>query len=398
MYCATTPNMAGLLCSQMCKFTVNFIGSPGIGKTFTLAAYAKALNRDFLPFIGSQQEPQDIGGFPTQSEDDLGKYIEMIPMKRFRALAKGEWVLLMDELTGLPRPIQAPMLGMLDHRQIGDYKLPKSLVMVAACNPPSEAVDGSPLPPPMANRMMHLPWEYDDDAWIKGMLNSGNFPEPIFPTLPADWERYLAESFAHVAAFHKHKPGVLHPGVPDDVDKAAGPYPSNRSWTNAAYADAACASVNAEPAIRYQAIRGLVGAVGDEYAEWRRNLDLPDPDEAIAKVIAWMGKEKKGEIPAKMPDRSDKVLAFLSSVIHRATQFERDKSGKPSEIRWLAAVEIVNSGMLEWREASSCAAESLFSPAVIPGGAALVKVPAEFAETCLPMYERVMSAIEEGGK
>ena len=191
----------------------------------------------------------------------------------------GQWVLFLDELTTCPPAVQAALLGVIAENRVGDALLPDTVWKLAACNPPDCAANGSELEPPLANRLCHLPWETDSEAWQRGMGNVLNFPQPTFTPLPADWEKCIGRNTSLIAAFHKHKPGLLQ-AYPKDRAKTSGPWPSIRSWTNAALCAAAMEAIDAEPLLRYRAVAGCVGEEAAlEFQTWEQRLDLPDPED-----------------------------------------------------------------------------------------------------------------------
>ena len=65
----------------------------------------------------------------------------------------------------------------------------------------------------------------------------------------------------------------------------SGPWPSVRSWTNAAICAAALEAIDAEPLLRYRAIAGCVGEEAAlEFQTWEQSLDLRDPEEWLLKA------------------------------------------------------------------------------------------------------------------
>jgi hypothetical protein len=58
-----------------------------------------------------------------------------------------------------------------------------TVALVAAANPPAVAVDGWDLAAPVANRLMHLDWLFDADAWLDGVVTDFAHIDP--PSLEA---------------------------------------------------------------------------------------------------------------------------------------------------------------------------------------------------------------------
>jgi hypothetical protein len=161
--------------------------------------------------------------------------------------------------------------------------LPDTVWKLAACNPPDCAANGSELEPPLANRLCHLTWETDSEAWQRGMGNALGFPQPSFVPLPPDWEKCVGRNTGLVGAFHKHKPGLLE-AYPKDRAKHPGRGPRCASGPTAALR------------ARWSDRRRAVGAIGPLPVAWakRRALEFqteqsstcPDPEAWLAKANA----------------------------------------------------------------------------------------------------------------
>ena len=207
--------------AQTGKVTPLVSGPPGCGKSRTFEAFAKAMGRRCYTLIGSLREPADIGGYPYPVQGDSPTW--------WSCRRSGRWivciarrVVFIDELTTCPPAVQAALLGVIAEKRVGDFTLPDAIWIAAACNPPDCAANGSELEPPLANRLCHLTWETDIEAWQRGMGNGLGFPQPT--SCPA---RRIGRSTwpQHVAGrrFHKHKPGLLE-AYPKDRAKASGPW------------------------------------------------------------------------------------------------------------------------------------------------------------------------------
>ena len=241
----------------------------------------QGMGRQCYALIGSLREPADVGGYPYPVQGEQ-PYMAVMPPKWAQDCQHGQWVLFLDELTTCPPAVQAALLGVIAENRVGDATLPDTVWKLAACNPPDCAANGSELEPPLANRLCHLTWETDTEAWQRGMSNALGFPQPSFVPLPPDWEKHIGRNTALVGAFHKHKPGLLE-AYPKDRAKTSGAWPTMRSWTNAAICAAALEAIDAEPLLRYRAIAGCVGEEAAlEFQTWEQSLDLPDPEDWLA--------------------------------------------------------------------------------------------------------------------
>lgn len=299
------------LCMQA-RIPVILEGEPGTGKTKTIAAIAQALNEPLATFIPVVHEPQDLGGYPVPTKLSNGHTV-------IKLMLVGGWLdevlrekrgtIFIDEITCAPASMMAACLRPLDSRMIGEEQLSDDVTIVLACNPPEQAAGGQALPPPMANRVLWLPWSVDIQAAMDGFL--GGWKTPQFTRLPVNWRQFIPDQAALVAAFFKHMPHHAQQ-LPKDEDKRSGPWPSLRSWYSLAVpALAACQAANMSLDVRTLMLAGCVGSgVAGDFGAWRKSLDLPDP----------MTLLKQPEKFKVYHDRPDKTFVILNSVIHAATR------------------------------------------------------------------------------
>ena len=391
MVCRTTPNLVFWTVAQTGKVTPLVSGPPGCAKSRTIEAFARAMQRQCYTLIGSLREPADVGGYPYPIQGER-PYMAVMPPKWAQDCQQGHWVLFLDELTTCPPAVQAALLGVIAENRVGDCTLPDTVWKLGACNPPDCAANGSELEPPLANRLCHLTWQTDTEAWQRGMGNALSFPEPAFVPLPADWEKHVGRNTALVGAFHKHKPGLLE-AYPKDRAKASGPWPSIRSWTNAAICAAALEAIDAEPLLRYCAVAGCVGdEAALEFQTWEQSLDLPDPEEWIlkAKLSRAMPQVPLGP-ELHIPPRCDQIMAVLGALVDRVKNYQLGTDGKPTEERWLAAIDCFAEVAKDWLEPAIAAAGGLFF--VVPHASVLVKAPTQFSNAVLQVHRNIMAAV-----
>jgi len=392
MPCRSSPNLIFWTVAQTGKVTPLVSGPPGCGKSRTVEAFARAMHRQCYTLIGSLREPADVGGYPYPVQGE-NPYMAVMPPKWAQDCQHGQHVLFIDELTTCPPAVQAALLGVIAENRVGDAVLPDTVWKLAACNPPDCAANGSELEPPLANRLCHLTWETDVDAWQRGMGNALGFPSPSFVPLPTDWEKCIGRNTAMVAAFHKHKPGLLE-AYPKERAKASGAWPSMRSWTNGAICAAAMEAIDAEPLLRYRAIAACVGEeAGLEYQNWEVNLDLPDPEVWLAQSMQC--RQNGATLTLDIPPRCDQVMAVLGALVDRVKNHQLGPDGKPTPERWLAAVKCFAEVGKVWMEPAISAAAGLYFSAPGDKGASIVKANSEnpeFSALVLDIHKNVTAA------
>jgi MoxR-like ATPase len=285
------------------------IGPPGTGKTSMVNALGQAYGGPTETVICSIREPSDFSGLPVLVDGrtladgrQTAPRVHLAPPAWAVRLAKaGRGILFFDEITTAPPAVQAALLRVVLDRVVGDLVLPEQVAVLAAANPPEQAAGGWQLAPPLANRFTHMLWKNDYGAWADGM--ESGWPPPEFLSVPNDWEQHIPAAASLVAAFIRHRPTMLLQ-FPKDEASQGGAWPSNRTWTMSSRLMAACDAVKASDEVRHLLLAGTVGdAATLEFLNWRRNLDLPDPEELLRHPES-----------LKLPERSDLRYAVLSSV------------------------------------------------------------------------------------
>jgi hypothetical protein len=276
-------------------------GAPGIGKTATIEAWGKAWGYHVESVVGSNREPSDFMGLPIEVNGQT-KYAELDWARRLIDADKG--LLFLGEMTTSSPSVQRTQLRILQERVVGDTPLPDSVAIIADANPPEIAVDGWDLAAPVANRMMHLDWHFDSDAWMDGFMTDFQHVDvPSFDSLLNDGDvKHAIRAKSLVAAFLKNAP-QFRLAVPTDPTAGGRGWCSPRSWTN-------CAAVLAQlqPGDESATMLVVTGCVGEgaanEFMAWLVSSDLYDPEAVIAdpSIVNWS-------------ERPDRVFALTMGVV-----------------------------------------------------------------------------------
>lgn len=277
-------------------------GPPGIGKSQRLMALGSALDLPVEVVIASIREPSDFAGLPVVHEGDG---VDLCPPRWAQRLAQvGRGIVFLDELSCAPPAVQAALLRVVQERTVGDLTLPPGVAVVAAANPPEQAAGGWDLPAPQANRWCHLSVASAADDWCSWVLGAQEAPDAL--RLPEGWEKkYLPQARALVSSFIRVRPTLLLQ-VPTSSDAQSRAWPSPRTWEMASRLLGACTAVG-QPLDGELTVLLLGGAVGEsaaiEFLGHAREMDLPDPEELLARPAAW-----------QPPKRGDRVWAALAAV------------------------------------------------------------------------------------
>lgn len=159
-------------------------GSPGIGKSEIVHSVCKSLNRPMIDIRLPLLEPTDIRGIPYLADvklyDENGQMLKDdhgLPIfdKEFRWSTPSDLptdklsnaVVFFDELNSAVPQVQAATYQLILNRQIGNYKLPENVAIIAAGNRMRDGGVTHTMPTPLANRFSsHLTLKENIDDWI----------------------------------------------------------------------------------------------------------------------------------------------------------------------------------------------------------------------------------------
>ena len=293
-------------------------GSPGEGKTRVVEQITSELGRRCEVVIGSVRDATDFAGLPMRTDDGV---VFAPPRWAQRCIDAPNTVVFLDELTTAPPSVQAAMLRVVLDREVGDLRLPDTVSIVAAANPPEVAAGGDDLAAPLANRFCHLDWEADVGEWTGGMLRG--WASPKIPIVPKQWDHEAARWRSMLVGFIKARPSLLRQ-IPDDVARQGRAWPSPRTWDQAHRVAAAAESAGASDDVSFQLVAGLVGhGPAIEFLRFVDEVELPDPEALLADPSL-----------LKLADRSDLALVSLAAITTAVV-------GCCTEQRWNAAWEVL---------------------------------------------------------
>lgn len=335
-----TPMIRAIAACVSARVPGVLIGPPGQGKTAKLEAMTRAWGYYFESLTGSNREATDFLGLPFEdrlvSPHDGTEYKVQSSLsldwavrlnENAKARPNAGSVVLLDECN-LQEDVMKAFLRVTEERIAGPDKFEPNVAMLLAMNPTHLSTGGYDLPAPFANRMIHIEWEHDHDAWTDAFLSG--FGDVTYPSMDALLGARDAEASGRVrssiARFLEVHPEHRNGCPEDDLDAASGPWQSIRMWTKAAQAmeqlhdgDDAAARI---------LLRGAVGKkAATDYMTWRDMQDLYDP----AAVL-------RGEVKVDWNDgRLDRlyVLALSLKALVAAT-------GNADQ--WTAAMKIMAEG------------------------------------------------------
>ena len=307
-------------------------GLPGIGKTAQIRGIGKSLDCIVEEVIASIHDPSDFSGLPFVNRDGVktAHVSYAAPDWAVRLADAGKGILFLDELSTAAPAVQAALLRVVLDRWVGSLKLPPTVSIIAAMNPP-ETGGCFDLTAPMANRFCHMSWGVNLEEWQLGVV-SGFRPAAV-PTLLSNWSDYVAERANLVQTFLGLRPNLLHV-MPTEENRVGKAWPSPRSWEMAwklwAAADCAGLSEEVRKAVVSRLMSGCVGTAALEFLAWVDALDLVDPEELL-------NNPDLLDVTA----RGDKVYASLNAMVYRVLS---NNTTERWELGWKVLASVANKG------------------------------------------------------
>jgi len=277
-------------------------GAPGVGKTAHVYALGRQNKLKVVGLVASLYEPADFAGYPVPAKDKM----QFLPPSWVSELRDGG-ILFLDEINTAPPAVQAALLRVFLERQVGDVKLPDTVRIIAAANPPELAAGGWELTAPLANRFVHIQFTPNATHWASEF--PGYWGNP--PEVPGLEEAQWRKNRSLVAAFIHRRPQLLLQ-LPGESGQTS--FPSPRTWDYVSRLLTVCPD---EPE---ELVLGAVGpGAGSEFLTWRRSLDLPTPQQLL-----------DGHPLPNRPDAAFAALMALAAFVQKS----------PARDSWTKAVEI----------------------------------------------------------
>lgn len=307
-----------------------FEGAPGVSKTSYLEAFAASVGLPCEVLSGAERGDGAFGVIPVPDmATGTNRYFKPDWAEAF---GDGGLVFL-DEITSNPPSIQAPCMGLLLDKRIGNHRFGPRVRVFAACNPPSIATNGFELSLPLKNRGGWLKWaaptveEHVD--YMLGRVNNSRLPcidaEEEELRVESEWPEAFANAIGLETRFLlanqdlKNKlPGQELPGG-KALAADANAWPSDRTWEMATRALASSTVHNLSAADRDEFVAAFIGdAAYEAFAAFIEEQDLPN-------TAAVLDGTEKFEHSKRSLDRTG---AFLNSALALLKCRVTDEAGK----------------------------------------------------------------------
>jgi hypothetical protein len=195
-------------------------GPPGIGKSEVVAEITEELGGLMIDLRMAQMEPTDIRGIPFFNKE-LGKmdWAPPIDLPDEELASQYPMVcLFLDEMNSAAPGVQAAGYQLILNRQVGKYKLPDNVVIVAAGNRESDKGVTYRMPMPLANRFLHLEMRADFASWQNWAVNKGIHKDVVGYLSFAKQDLYDFDSKSSSRAFPTPRSWCFVSDLLDDED------------------------------------------------------------------------------------------------------------------------------------------------------------------------------------
>ena len=266
-------------------------GGPGVGKSSVAKQFARKTDRKYIGMIATLIDPIDLR-WSTKVVD--GKLVfsppEFFPDEE-------NCVLNIDDIVTAPPLVQASLYEVVLDKVMGGVPLPKGTVIIATGNRENDRAAVNRMPTPLANRFIHLDFEFDNK----------------------DWELWALENniAIEVIAFNRFRPALINQFNPVSVEKAQS---TPRTWEFVSD----IVLQKPDTSILYDLIKGTVGeASAIEFYSFLEDWELlPNPKEILNDPLKAIIPEKPsvlfalGAALAKMVDEStiDNFMVYANSL------------------------------------------------------------------------------------
>ena len=140
-------------------------GAPGIGKSDIVKQIGDEQSREVIDIRLPLCEPTDIKGIPFYNSKSNS--MEWAPPIELPSDPNSNAILFLDEINAAPPAVQAAAYQLILNRQVGAYKLPEGVSIVAAGNRETDRGVTFRMPAPLSNRFVHLEMKVDFEDWFE---------------------------------------------------------------------------------------------------------------------------------------------------------------------------------------------------------------------------------------
>lgn len=159
--------------------TLHFQGEPGIGKSSMLATIAAAFPNHLSAYIDGTQLDLGDTGMPVVVKEGDTWVTHYAPNARFLLQYNKPVIIMLDELTKAPRPVQNMLMPLILEHRFGDVPLPEGSIVFSTGNMSQDNV-GDAMQPHGRNRLSIMTVRKPDaEEWIPWATDNDVAPEIV---------------------------------------------------------------------------------------------------------------------------------------------------------------------------------------------------------------------------
>ena len=266
-------------------------GPVGVGKSQIAMEAAADLGHKFHDIRALLLDPVDLRGLPYMT-NGVTRWAPptFLPPEN----SKGNFLVLLDEVTAAPPSIQASLYQLVQDRKVGEYTLPPGSAVIAASNRAEDLGVSNRMPAPLANKMVHVTVRPEANQWLKWALT-----------------KKLA---FEVAMFIQFRPSLLHHFDAEAYRSGEVAFPSPRTWERVAHfmeATMGGTPVRANKKLFQTLVFGAVGAgAGSEFLTFLEIFQSLPPLPAILASPS----------TAPIPEEPSAQIAVCGALVRLATK------------------------------------------------------------------------------
>lgn len=154
-------------------------GPPGVGKSALVKAFADSINGLLVDIRLSQYDQVDMRGLPdSNGNKTVWLMPSTMPFKGSDFPTDKPIVLFMDEVMQASPALQSVAFQLMhsEDRAVGEHKLLDNVIVVGASNRDTDRAGAKTMLTPLANRMMHINVESNNDAFRDWGMANGLHP------------------------------------------------------------------------------------------------------------------------------------------------------------------------------------------------------------------------------
>ena len=205
------------------------LGRPGGGKTALAKEIATAFKFDqAVLFFASLRDPTDLLGTPNNN----GEVTKWVPPEELHSLSKGRNLLILDEVSDAPVPMQNALCGLIHERKVNRLELSPETYIICTGNRTEDKSGANRLVSKFSNRVRFFNFEENIDDWSAWALQAGINPVLIQflrfrPNLLSDFDpnrmcNPTPRSWERVNSIPQRLPtGVFYSNVAGEVGEGA---------------------------------------------------------------------------------------------------------------------------------------------------------------------------------